>query len=130
MLCALDRMGVRIAIDDFGTGYSSLSGLRDLPVSELKVDREFVSGLLAHPRDAAIVRSPIRLAHELGVKVVAEGVEDEETVQELAALGCDMGQGYYFSRAMPLAALVAWFEAPVVAGLDVTATRETASAAI
>jgi EAL domain-containing protein (putative c-di-GMP-specific phosphodiesterase class I) len=128
MLCALDRMGVRIAIDDFGTGYSSLSGLRDLPVSELKVDREFVSGLIGRPRDAAIVRSTIRLAHELGVKVVAEGVEDEATVLELAALGCDMGQGYYFSRAMPLAALVEWFEAPVVAGLE--ATRETAPAAV
>ncbi len=127
MLTALDRMGVRIAIDDFGTGYSSLSGLRDLPVSELKVDREFVSGLIGHPRDAAIVRSTIRLAHELGVKVVAEGVEDEQTVQELAALGCDMGQGYYFSRPMPVDALVTWFEAPVVAGLD--ADREPAPAA-
>ncbi len=128
MLGALDRMGVRIAIDDFGTGYSSLSGLRDLPVSELKVDREFVSGLIDHPRDAAIVRSTIRLAHELGVKVVAEGVEDEATVQELSALGCDMGQGYYFSRPMPVDALVAWFEAPAVAGLN--PDQETAPAAV
>lgn len=116
MLVALDRMGVRIAIDDFGTGYSSLAGLRDLPVSELKVDREFVSGLCERPRDEAIVRSTISLAHELEVKVIAEGVEDEQTVNALANLGCDMAQGYYFSRPLPLAELVAWFEAPVVAG--------------
>ena len=116
MLSALDRMGVRIAIDDFGTGYSSLAGLRDLPVSELKVDREFTSGLLEHPRDAAIVRSTIGLAHELHIKVIAEGVEDEKTLEELAALGCDMAQGYYFSRPLPLGALMAWFEAPMVAG--------------
>jgi EAL domain-containing protein (putative c-di-GMP-specific phosphodiesterase class I) len=116
MLCALDGMGVRIAIDDFGTGYSSLAGLRDLPVSELKVDRQFVAGLIAQPREAAIVRSTIRLAHELGVKVVAEGVEDEQIAEELASLGCDMAQGYYFSRPLPLGDLVAWFEAPLVAG--------------
>jgi EAL domain-containing protein (putative c-di-GMP-specific phosphodiesterase class I) len=116
MLVALDRMGVRIAIDDFGTGYSSLAGLRDLPVSELKVDREFVAGLCERPRDEAIVRSTVTLAHELEVKVIAEGVEDEETLGALAALGCDMAQGYYFSRPLPLAELVAWFEAPVLAG--------------
>jgi EAL domain-containing protein (putative c-di-GMP-specific phosphodiesterase class I) len=116
MLSALDRMGVRIAVDDFGTGYSSLAGLRDLPVSELKIDREFIAGLLEHPRDAAIVRSTIGLAHELNVKVIAEGVEDEQTLEEVAALGCDMAQGYYFSRPLPLGALMAWFEAPVVAG--------------
>jgi EAL domain-containing protein (putative c-di-GMP-specific phosphodiesterase class I) len=116
MLTSLDGMGVRIAIDDFGTGYSSLAGLRDLPVSELKVDREFVAGLLKHPRDAAIVRSTIGLAHELNIKVIAEGVEDERTLEELAALECDMAQGYYFSRPLPVGALMAWFEAPVVAG--------------
>jgi EAL domain-containing protein (putative c-di-GMP-specific phosphodiesterase class I) len=116
MVQALDRMGVRIAIDDFGTGYSSLACLRDLPISELKVDREFVVGLSSRPRDEAIVRATIRLAHELGVKVIAEGVEDSKTLDQLAALECDMAQGYYFSPPLPLAELVAWFEAPIIAG--------------
>jgi EAL domain-containing protein (putative c-di-GMP-specific phosphodiesterase class I) len=120
MLRSLARMGVRIAIDDFGTGYSSLAGLRDLPVSELKVDRSFVAGLIARPRDAAIVRSTIQLAHELDVEVIAEGVEDQDTVQELAALGCDMAQGYYFSPPQPLSALIEWFEAPLIAGRSQT----------
>jgi EAL domain-containing protein (putative c-di-GMP-specific phosphodiesterase class I) len=109
-------MGVRIAIDDFGTGYSSLTCLRDLPVSELKIDREFVAGLRMRPRDRAIVRLITVLAHGLEVKVIAEGVEDEATVNELAALGVDMAQGYYFSRPLPLAELVAWFESPLIAG--------------
>ena len=116
MLDGLDRMGVRIVIDNFGTGYSSLAGLRDLPVTELKIDRSFVAGLLAHPRDAAIVRSVIALAHELDAKVIAEGVEDEATLDELAALGADLAQGYYFTRPMPLGDLVAWFETPLIAG--------------
>ncbi len=116
MLEALDRMGVRIAIDDFGTGYSSLAGLRDLPVSELKVDRQFVAGMADHARDEAIVRSTIVLAHELEITVIAEGVEDAETLEQLASLECDMAQGYYFSRPLPLAELVAWFDAPVIAG--------------
>jgi EAL domain-containing protein (putative c-di-GMP-specific phosphodiesterase class I) len=116
MLRALDRMGVRITIDNFGTGYSSLACLRDLPVSELKVDREFVGGIRLRRRDKAIVRLIIRLAHELEIKVIAEGVEDVETLNELAALTCDMAQGYYFSRPLPLAELVAWFETPVIAG--------------
>jgi EAL domain-containing protein (putative c-di-GMP-specific phosphodiesterase class I) len=116
MLMALDGMGVRIAIDDFGTGYSSLTCLRDLPVSELKIDREFVAGLRMRPRDRAIVRLITVLAHGLEVKVIAEGVEDEATVNELAALEVDMAQGYYFSRPLPLAELVAWFESPLIAG--------------
>lgn len=116
MLKALDGMGVRISIDDFGTGHSSLACLRDLPVSELKIDREFVVGLRMRPRDKAIVGLITRLAHGLDVKVIAEGVEDEATVNELAGLDVDMAQGYYFSRPLPLADLVAWFETPVIAG--------------
>ncbi len=121
MLEALHRMGVRIAIDDYGTGYSSLAVLRDLPISELKVDRAFVVGLRKRPRDEAIVRSTIRLAHELEVKVIAEGVEDQKTVSELVALECDMAQGYYFSPPLALPDLVAWFEAPIVAGAGAVA---------
>jgi EAL domain-containing protein (putative c-di-GMP-specific phosphodiesterase class I) len=128
MLKALDRMGVRIAIDDFGTGYSSLACLRDLPVRELKIDREFVGGVRGRGRDHAIVRLIIGLAHGLDVKVIAEGVEDAETLNELAALECDMAQGYYFSRPLPLAELVAWFEAPIVAGHVVD--REPVTAAL
>ncbi len=116
MLKALESMGVRIAIDNFGTGYSSLTCLRDLPVSELKIDREFIVGLRVRPRDKALVRLITRLAHGLEVKVIAEGVEDEETVNALAELEVDMAQGYYFSRPLPLADLVAWFEAPLIAG--------------
>jgi EAL domain-containing protein (putative c-di-GMP-specific phosphodiesterase class I) len=128
MLEALHRMGVRIAIDDYGTGYSSLACLRDLPISELKVDREFVVGLRKRPRDEAIVRSTIRLAHELEVKVIAEGVEDAKTVSELVALECDMAQGYYFSPPLTLPDLVAWFEAPIVAGGAVAVAEPAASA--
>jgi EAL domain-containing protein (putative c-di-GMP-specific phosphodiesterase class I) len=85
-------------------------------VTELKVDRSFIAGLLTRPRDAAIVRSVIALAHELDAQVIAEGVEDEATLDELAALGADMAQGYYFTRPMPLGELVAWYESPLIAG--------------
>lgn len=108
VLADLDAMGLRIAIDDFGTGYTSLAGLRTLPVDELKVDRSFVGGLTTSTGDAAIVRSVIGLAHELGVEVNAEGVEDEATVRHLASLGCDLAQGYHFARPMDQAALMAW----------------------
>jgi EAL domain-containing protein (putative c-di-GMP-specific phosphodiesterase class I) len=108
----LHTMGIRVAIDDFGTGFSSLAGLRTLPVDELKIDRSFVSGLTTEPGDAAIVRSIIGLAHELDVKVIAEGVEDDETMRHLASLGCDQAQGYFFARPMELSALLAWMERP------------------
>lgn len=116
MLRALDRLGVRICIDNFGTGYSSLAVLRDLPVAELKVDRRFVGGLRVNARDKAIVGLIVRLAHELDVRVIAEGVEDIDTVNDLAEIGCDEAQGYFFSPALSLAELVAWFETPVAAG--------------
>jgi diguanylate cyclase (GGDEF)-like protein/PAS domain S-box-containing protein len=103
VLTRLNEMGIRIAIDDFGTGYSSLAYLKDLPVHELKIDRSFVSGLTQHARDRAIVRSMIDMAHHLGLQVVAEGVEDRETFELLAELGCDLAQGYYLSRPLPAA---------------------------
>ncbi len=98
MLKTLDAMGVRIAIDDFGTGYSSLAGLRDLPLTELKIAREFIMGLRMRPRDKAIVRLITRLAHELEVRVIASGVEDEATVNELADLGGRHGPGTLLQR--------------------------------
>ena len=94
--------GVRFAIDDFGTGYSSLSQLRKLPVDELKIDRSFVSRAHIDADDASIVSSTIELGHNLGLKVVAEGVEEADTLLMLRALGCDYAQGYLISR--PLAA--------------------------
>jgi diguanylate cyclase (GGDEF)-like protein len=97
----LAALGFAISIDDFGQGHSSLNRLRRLPISELKVDRAFVAGMLDHKHDAAIVRSTINLGHELDLIVVAEGVEDEATLQQLKDLDCDLVQGYLIARPMP-----------------------------
>jgi EAL domain-containing protein (putative c-di-GMP-specific phosphodiesterase class I) len=111
VLGRLRSMGVRISIDDFGTGYSSLSYLKRLPVDELKIDRSFVSHLATDDHDLAIVRSTIGLAHDLGLTVVAEGVEDLATWNVLASLGCDVVQGYFLSRPLPADELVRWLRA-------------------
>jgi diguanylate cyclase (GGDEF)-like protein/PAS domain S-box-containing protein len=108
ILNRLHVLGVQLAIDDFGTGYSSMAYLKSLPVDELKVDRSFVKHLRDNQSDAVIVRSTVDLGHNLGLRVVAEGVEDQATWQELATLGCDSVQGYYLARPMPAAELVAW----------------------
>jgi diguanylate cyclase (GGDEF)-like protein len=108
VLSRLQEMGVGISIDDFGTGYSSLAYLKRLPVDELKIDKSFVANMARDESDAAIVRSTIGLAHDLGLTVVAEGIEDQATWDLLAELGCDVGQGYYVSRPMPAAALGVW----------------------
>ena len=97
----LDRMGVALSLDDFGTGYSSLQHLRRLPVREIKIDRSFVQTMASDPDDDAIVRSIIDLSKALGLRVVAEGVEDERTRIMLADAGCDLGQGWYYGRPMP-----------------------------
>ncbi|MET7667499.1 putative bifunctional diguanylate cyclase/phosphodiesterase [Micromonospora luteifusca] len=104
----LHRIGVAIALDDFGTGYSSLQHLRRLPLSEVKVDRSFVLGMAEDTDDAAIVRSMIDLAGALGLRVVAEGVEDERTWRMLHAAGCDAAQGWFYARPMPAEELVTW----------------------
>ncbi|WP_243420785.1 EAL domain-containing protein, partial [Micromonospora globispora] len=104
----LHRIGVGIALDDFGTGYSSLQHLRRLPLSEVKVDRSFVLGMADDADDAAIVRSMIELAGALGLRVVAEGVEDERTWRLLHAAGCDVAQGWFHARPMPAEELAAW----------------------
>jgi diguanylate cyclase (GGDEF)-like protein len=95
--------GVQIALDDFGTGYSSLTHLRDLPVDQVKIDRTFVMGMSNDPTDAAIVFATVELAHRLGFRVVAEGVEDEATWDALRALGCERIQGYWLSKPVPAA---------------------------
>ncbi len=95
-------------MDDYGTGYSSLSYLRDLPIDELKLDRSFVLPMADDARAAALVASTIDLAHSLGLRMVAEGVETEVAYTELARLGCDQAQGYFMSRAVPAAELEYW----------------------
>jgi diguanylate cyclase (GGDEF)-like protein len=108
ILTKLRQSGVQISVDDYGTGYSSLSYLRDLPVDELKLDRSFVFPMADDARAAALVASTIDLAHSLGLRMVAEGVETEVAYRELARLGCDQGQGYYMSRPVPAAELDYW----------------------
>ena len=106
----LRRLGVRIAVDDYGTGYSALAYLRDLPIDELKIDRSFIAHIASDPRSAAIVHSTIDLAHALGLKVVAEGVEDQDANTALAAFGCDYAQGYHFSRPLTADVFADWVQ--------------------
>ena len=108
ILNRLSVQGVRISIDDFGTGYSSLSYLKQLPVDELKIDKSFVTGMAVDNNDSVIVRSTIDLAHNIGLKVVAEGVEDEQTYRLLRGLHCDSAQGFYMSRPLSPEALMTW----------------------
>ena len=112
VLASLTSRGVTVSIDDFGTGYSSLGLLRRLPVQELKIDKSFVKGMTGEgSEDTAIVRSTADLAHNLGLSVVAEGVEDEWTLDLLSSFGCDQAQGYHIARPMPSADFVAWLGA-------------------
>ena len=103
----IKRLGIRIAIDDFGTGHSSLSYLSNLPVDTIKIDRSFV-GNMARENNAVIVRSTVDLAHNLGLKAVAEGVEDQEAWDRLVAMGCDAAQGYYMCKPIPADELTRW----------------------
>jgi diguanylate cyclase (GGDEF)-like protein/PAS domain S-box-containing protein len=104
----LRAIGVGLSIDDFGTGYSSLAHLRHLPFTELKIDRSFTNEMLANEHDAAIVRSTIALAHELGRTVVAEGVETRDVLERLRQYGCDFAQGFFISQPLERNALQAW----------------------
>jgi diguanylate cyclase (GGDEF)-like protein len=111
----LGALGVRLSLDDFGTGYSSLVFLTDLPIDELKVDRSFIQNLAADERDPVLMRAAVDLAHDLGLTVVAEGVEDEETRVRLSALGCDLAQGFFFARPVPAGELESWLaDAPLL----------------
>lgn len=110
ILKRVHEMGVRISIDDFGTGFSSLSNLQRLPIHALKIDVSFVTHMLMNEQDAVIVESTINLAHNLGLSVVAEGIEDAATHMRLRALGCDEGQGYFIARPMDKDAASAWLE--------------------
>ena len=108
VLQRLRALGVRLSLDDFGTGHSSLAYLKDLPLDEVKIDRAFVSGMVGDANDALIVRSTIDLARNLGLEVVAEGVEGEDVLDRLRTLHCDEAQGFHLSRPLPPEALVDW----------------------
>jgi diguanylate cyclase (GGDEF)-like protein len=110
ILCELRAHGIRVVVDDFGTGYSSLAYLRELPIDELKLDKSFITSMAEDPRAAAIVRSTILLAHSLGLRLVAEGVENQATATELARSGCDVAQGFFYTKALPAAALERWLD--------------------
>jgi diguanylate cyclase (GGDEF)-like protein len=107
----LTSLGVRVAIDDFGTGYSSLAYLKRLPVDQLKIDRSFVQQMGSDQSDVIIVRSVVDLARNLGLRTVAEGVEDQATFEALLALGCDAAQGFHLGRPMPAEAVPGWLAA-------------------
>ncbi len=115
VLQALDSMGVSLSIDDFGTGYSSMSYLKTLPIKELKIDRSFVTGMANDPDSAVIVRSAVDLGHNLGMTVVAEGVQDSITRSDLTDMGCDLVQGYQICRPIPAKELELWIETYLVA---------------
>ena len=108
VLTRLDAMGVGLSIDDFGTGYSSLIYLKQLPVDEIKIDKSFVIDMLDNNEDLVIVRSTIDLAHNMGRRVIAEGVENKEVLDTLIHLGCDLAQGYYLSRPLTAGVLQRW----------------------
>ncbi len=110
VLARLRHAGVQIAIDDYGSGYSSLAYLRELPVDELKLDRSFVFPMADDARAAAIVRSTVELAHSLGLRIVAEGVEHEAAADDLARYGCDAAQGFHYSGALPHDELTSWLD--------------------
>jgi diguanylate cyclase (GGDEF)-like protein len=104
----LARVGVGLSVDDFGTGYSSLAYLQRLPVNELKIDRSFVIGLMGSASDGEIVRSTVGLGHNLGLSIVAEGVEDHGSLAFLREIGCDVAQGFFIARPMPAADVLEW----------------------
>ena len=117
----LSEMGIRLSIDDFGTGYSSLAYLRRLPVSEIKIDRSFVMNMDEDEDDATIVRSTIDLGRNLGLTVVAEGVETRSIWDRLRALGCTVAQGYFLTRPVPPEELTDWLIGRRSAVADVAA---------
>jgi diguanylate cyclase (GGDEF)-like protein len=109
-LLSLANIGIKLSIDDFGTGYSSLAYLKELPVSELKIDKSFVMHMQQNENDRIIVNSTIELAHNMGLKVVAEGIENIDTWGLLDKMGCDYGQGYYMAKPMPVSDFNSWLK--------------------
>jgi EAL domain-containing protein (putative c-di-GMP-specific phosphodiesterase class I) len=104
------QLGFGVSIDDFGTGYSSLAYLKNLPADEIKIDKSFVMSMASEKKDESIVKAAVNLAHTLGLKIVAEGVEDKKTLDLLANMGCDYAQGYYMAKPMPCSDLINWMQ--------------------
>jgi EAL domain-containing protein (putative c-di-GMP-specific phosphodiesterase class I) len=123
ILARLNTMGVWISIDDFGTGYSSLANLKQMPVDEIKIDKSFVMSMTKNGDDIAIVRSIIELGHNLGLQVVAEGVESQEIYDQLVQLTCDFAQGYHWSRPIPADAFTEWIQEFPGAGVPIPAEQ-------
>jgi EAL domain-containing protein (putative c-di-GMP-specific phosphodiesterase class I) len=108
VLRQIRALGVHLSVDDFGTGYSSMAYLQDMPITELKIDRSFVSRMNDDANSLAIVHAVLDLARNLNLQVVAEGIEDQQTWDELSALGCNISQGFFFSKPLPPAELADW----------------------
>lgn len=108
ILHALHDMGINLSIDDFGTGYSSLAYMKELPVQELKIDKSFIRHMQENTKDSMIVQSVIDLAHNFNMQVIAEGVEEAETIEKLEKMGCDAVQGYYIARPMCAQDMLKW----------------------
>jgi len=109
-LMGVRDQGMQLAIDDFGTGYSSLSYFKHIPATELKIDRSFIARMQTELLDLELVKAIIHLAHQFGLRVVAEGIEDDATLTTLQELGCDYGQGFLFSAPLPAAEFEAWVQ--------------------
>ena len=107
-LNVLVEKGVKLSIDDYGAGFSSLTYLKQLPAHEMKIDMSFVLNVASNEQDQAIVRSSIDLAHDLGLKVLAEGIEDKHALELLTKAGCDLGQGWYFTEALAYDEFITW----------------------
>jgi diguanylate cyclase (GGDEF)-like protein len=129
MLERLSALGIRISLDDFGAGYTSLSQLKALPINEIKIDRSFVMSMNEDRRDSVIVHSVIALGHNLGLTLVAEGVESERALTTLAGFGCDVFQGNYMSRPIPVAAFDAWSAGCRITPMPAHRVRQSAAPA-
>ena len=108
VLECLRDIGVRISMDDFGTGHSSLAQIKNMPLHELKIDKSFITTLMSDHQNKAIVRTTIDLAHNMGLTVVAEGIEDEDTLRQLSELGCEQAQGFFMSKPVASDDLIRW----------------------
>jgi EAL domain-containing protein (putative c-di-GMP-specific phosphodiesterase class I) len=116
LLTVLRALGIKLAVDDYGTGYSSLAYLHGLPVDDLKLDRTFVGHCDTDTRSAAIVESTVKLAHSLGMRMIAEGVENEAVLRMLTGYGCDLGQGYFIARPQNPDSLTPWLHQQAALG--------------
>ncbi|MGH7783241.1 MAG: EAL domain-containing protein, partial [Candidatus Binatia bacterium] len=128
ILSRMNNIGLRFSLDDFGTGYSSLAYLKNLPVSEIKIDKSFIINMELSKQDVAIVRLIIELGHTLGLSVVAEGVENQDNKDMLVALGCDMAQGYFISRPLPAEEITRWLLSHALPQSAKTSTGRSPSA--